>query len=129
MCEFKNSFKLCTCISKLDTSKPYWTLERCKKNLKDMEIVHIGMFPPDYHWNMIHILDSLNEGDPFDFDYKPKQRDTLTLEFIKDTFHLVYTNGKWRDFYEYISLDPTDLAHVNSGEIQNFSKKEAHSFE
>ena len=94
-----------------------------------MEIVHIGMFPPDYHWNMMDILDSLNGSNPFDFDYKPKQRDTLTLELIKDTFHLIYTNGKWRDFYEYISLDPTDLVHVNSGEIQNISKKEAHSFE
>lgn len=123
MCELKNSFKLCTCTSELDISKPHWTLERCKRNLKEMELFQIGMFPADYHWNMIDILDSLNGGHPFDFDYKPKQRDTLTLEFKKGTFHLIYTSGKWRDFYEYNCLDRTDLVEVKSGEIHNILRK------
>lgn len=118
MCEFGDKFKLCTCSDGIDKSKPHWVLERMNSNLKDMEMVHIGMFPPEYHFKIEFILSELNKNNPFDFEYHPKQKDVLTLNFENDDYSLIYTNGEWRDFYEYFVLSEEDLNFKNEGRIE-----------
>jgi len=109
---------LCTCSDGIDKSKPHWVLERMNSNLKDMEMVHIGMFPPEYHFKIEFILTEMNKNNPFDFEYQPKQKDVLTLNFEKGDYSLIYTNGQWRDFYEYFILSEEDLKFKNEGRIE-----------
>ena len=52
MCEFGDKFKLCACSDGVDKSKPYWVLERLNSNLKDLELVNIGRFPPEYFFEI-----------------------------------------------------------------------------
>lgn len=118
MCEFGDKFNLCTCSDGIDKSKPHWILERMNSNLKDMELVDIGMFPPEYHFKIEFILSELNKNNPFDFEYQPKQKDVLTLNFDNDDYSLIYTNGEWRDFYEYFVLSEEDLKFKNEGRIE-----------
>lgn len=119
MCEFSKSFKLCSCSNEIDRNKPHWVLERMTINLKDVERVDIGMFPFDYDFNIEFILSQLNSKNTFDFEYIPKQKDTLTLHFESDVFNLIYTNGKWRDFYNYVGLDEDEKVFIREGEIVN----------
>ena len=37
----------------------------------------IGMFPDNYDFNIDFILNELNNKNPFDFEYYPKQKDYL----------------------------------------------------
>ena len=120
MCEFGTSFKLCSCSGQIDRTKPHWVLERVTINLKDVKRVIIGMFPPNYHFSIQFVLSQLNSNNPFDFDYQPKQKDTLSLYFESDVFNLIYTNGKWRDFYHmYVGLDEDEKLFKQEGEIVN----------
>jgi len=118
MCDVNGPFKLCTCSEKINKKKPYWVLERVSSNLKDMIPTMIGMFPSEYEFNIDLIINQLNNKKPFDFNYHPKQKDTLTLNFESDTFHVIYTNGKWRDFYDYVGLNESDKQNKSEGIIQ-----------
>jgi len=118
MCDLNGPFRLCTCSDGIDKSKPHWVLERMNSNLKDLELVHIGMFPPEYHFKIEIILSELNNNSPFDFEYHPKQKDVLTLNFEYDNYNLIYTNGEWRDFYEYFVVSEEDLNFKNEGRIK-----------
>ena len=117
MCEFWDKFKLCTCSDGVDKSKPYWILEWLNSNLKDLELVNIGRFPPEYFFKIELILLELNHNNPFDFDYQPKQKDVLTLSFEDGNYSLIYTQGKWRDFYEYDGLIEDEKSFNQEGLI------------
>ena len=104
MCKIDTSFKLCSCSGHIDRTKPHWVLERMNINMKDVERVLIGHFPFEHFINEDKILEEMNARNVFDFDYKPKQKDTLSLYFEEDFFHLIYTNGKWREFFMYPGL-------------------------
>ena len=82
-------------------------------NIKDVERVLIGHFPFEHFFNEEQILEEMNSRNVFDFQYRPKQKDTLSLYFEEDFFHLIYTNGKWREFSEYPGLVEAqkDLKH------------------
>lgn len=117
MCDLIKHFKLCTCSEKIDKNKPHWVLERVTSNLKDMLLPIIGMFPLNYDFNIDFILNELNNNNPFDFKYHPKQKDTLTLNFDSESFHVIYTNGKWRDFFDYVGLEESDKELKSEGII------------
>lgn len=120
MCEFNKSFKLCSCSGQIDRTKPHWVLERLNSNLKDLELVNIGRFPPEYFFKIELILLELNHNNPFDFDYQPKQKDVLTLSFEDGNYSLIYTQGKWRDFYDmYVGLEEDEKLFKQDGEIVN----------
>ena len=118
MCDLNGPFKLCTCSNKIDKEKPYWVLERMTSNLKDMIPPIIGMFPDNYDFNIDFILNELNNKNPFDFEYYPKQKDCLTLNFDSEIFHFIYTNGVWRDFYDYVGLEDLDKELKSEGIIK-----------
>ena len=117
MCKIDTSFKLCTCSGHIDRTKPHWVLERMNINMKDVDRVLIGHFPFEHFINEDKILEEMNARNVFDFEYKPKQKDTLSLYFEEDFFHLIYTNGKWREFFMYPGLRETQKDLKQEGVI------------
>ena len=98
MCNIIDGFKLCTCSDKVDKSKPHWILERLiKKEDTIQDVVMIGILSPNYANNIKTILNELNNGNPFDFEYNPKDNDMLELNFDEDTFSLIYKKDKWEE--------------------------------
>ena len=57
----------------------------------------IGILSPNYANNIKTILNELNNGNPFDFEYNPKDNDMLELNFDEDTFSLIYKKDKWEE--------------------------------
>ena len=117
MCKL-GEFKLCTCSDKIDKSKPHWILEKLSVNKDEIDEVIIGMYPEEYVMNIDFVIDKLNHGNPFDFQYNPKQKDVLTLNFDEVAFTLIYTNGKWREFDdEYCGLEENQKQFNSHGKI------------
>ena len=115
MCSTGDGFKLCTCSDDIDKEKPHWVLERLKINKKDTYVISIGTFSPDYLESIKYILEQLNNHNPFDFDYKPGNRDLLTLNFGEGSFHLIYDNNEWTDFDEYEGFKENQKEEIQKG--------------
>ena len=63
------------------------------------------------------IINKLNRQS-FYFEYNPKQKDILTLNFDDVAFTLIYTNGKWREFDdEYCGLEENQKQFNSRGKI------------
>lgn len=119
MCSPNDVFKLCTCSGHIDENEPHWVLERLKINKKDVRLMIIGMFPIDYDVNIDYVLDQLNNHNPFDFDYSPRNKDILSLYFENETFHLFYYNKRWTDFYDYIGVEDDEKEEIIKGLLSN----------
>ena len=121
MCNTIDGFKLCTCSDKVDKSKPHWILERLiKKEDKIRGDVLIGILSAYYANNIKKILNELNNGKPFDFDYNPKDNDMLELNFDEDTFSLIYKKDKWQELpYELESLDENEKELLLEGNLES----------
>ena len=119
MCSPNDGFKLCSCSDDIDENKPHWVLERLKINKKDVRLMIIGMFPINYDVNIDYVLDQLNNHNPFDFDYTPRNKDILTLYFENESFHLFYYNKRWTDFYDYIGVEDDEKEEINKGLLSN----------
>ena len=118
MCDLNGPFKLCTCSGRIDKKKPHWILERISVNLKDLETYIIGQFSTTYLMNIDDIIEQLNTTNIFDFDYIPKQKDILTLDFVDDYYQLIYTKGEWREFFDYEVISKDQKTNFKSGEIE-----------
>ena len=117
MCKI-GEFKLCTCSGQIDKSKPHWILEKLSVNKNEITYLIIGMFREEYIMNMGFVIDKLNDGNPFDFEYKPRQKDILTLNFDDVAFTLIYTKGKWREFdNDYPGLEENQKEFKSNGNI------------
>ena len=87
MCDLNGRFKLCTCSSEIDRSKPHWVLYRnvVKEGMPSMVV---GM--PIFTINLIGVIQErkllrrMNTRNVFDFDYNPKESDKLFIYFDKD---------------------------------------------
>ena len=102
MCDLNGPFKLCTCSSEIDRSKPHWVLYRnvVKEGMPSMVV---GM--PIFTINLIGVIQErkllrrMNTRNVFDFDYNPKESDKLFIYFDKDLedyIELEFINGKWK---------------------------------
>jgi len=99
MCDLNGPFKLCTCSSEIDYSKPHWILKTNPvKNEEFLDIIEGMMIPP----NLIDkierrkVLRRLNTVNVFDFEYAPSENDQLELNYGEDdgyTFN--FKKGKW----------------------------------
>lgn len=100
MCDLNGPFKLCTCSSIIDFSKPHWILHQNVTNEGEEMIVTIGMMVPVSLIDKIErrkILRRLNTLNVFDFDYQPEENDQLELNFQEDDGHkLTFKGGKWK---------------------------------
>ena len=100
MCDLNGPFRLCTCSSDIDYTKPHWILRMNSINDGEEDImVRIGMMMPLNLINKIErrkILRRLNTVNVFDFEYAPSENDQLELNFEEDdgyTFN--FKKGKW----------------------------------
>ena len=115
MCSTSDGFKLCTCSDDIDKEKPHWVLERLKTNKNGIEFMVIGTFDVNYLENLEYVLEQLNNHNPFDFDYRPRNRDLLTLKFEEGEFNLFYYNKRWTDFDEYAELEENQKEEIRKG--------------
>ena len=99
MCYLNGPFKLCSCSSDIDYSKPHWILRMNSNNEVEDMMVTIGMMIPP---NLIHkierrkILRRLNTINFFDFEYSPSENDQLELNFEEDDgYKFTFRKGKW----------------------------------
>ena len=102
MCETTKHIKLCTCGEVDDTMNNTWRLV-----LGSTSIQVVGeFFPPSdepVDFNLgdyleAKIVSDLNNCDAFDFDYKPKIDDTLTIRLDKREYHFAF------DGEEFVSM-------------------------
>ena len=99
MCDLNGPFRLCTCSSEIDYTKPHWILRINSVNNGEEIMVTIGMMIPPNLINKIErrkILRRLNTVNVFDFDYSPSENDQLELNLQEDdgyTFN--FKKGKW----------------------------------
>ena len=100
MCDLNGPFRLCTCSSDIDYTKPHWILRMNSINDGEEDImVRIGMMMPLNLINKIErrkILRRLNTVNVFDFEYAPSENDQLELNLEEDdgyTFN--FKKGKW----------------------------------
>lgn len=117
MCDI-GEFKLCTCSGSIDENEPHWILEKLSINKNEINEVIIGLYRFEYLHNVDYVLEKLNTSNPFDFDYKPSQKDILTINFEDVGFTFIYTNKKWRIFDDkYICLEDHQKQFKNNGKI------------
>jgi len=99
MCDLNGPFRLCTCSSDIDYTKPHWILRMNSINDDVETMVTIGMMMPLNLINKIErrkILRRLNTVNVFDFEYAPSENDQLELNYGEDdgyTFN--FKKGKW----------------------------------
>ena len=99
MCDLNGPFRLCTCSSEIDYTKPHWILRMNSVNNGEEIMVTIGIMIPPNLINKIErrkILRRLNTVNVFDFDYSPSENDQLELNLEEDdgyTFN--FKKGKW----------------------------------
>ena len=99
MCDLNGPFKLCSCSSDIDYSKPHWILRMNSTNEGEDAMINVGMMIPP---NLIHkierrkILRRLNTINVFDFEYDPNENDQLELNYQEDDgFKFTFKGGKW----------------------------------
>ena len=99
MCDFNGPFRLCTCSSDIDYTKPHWILRMNSINDDVETMVTIGMMMPLNLINKIErrkILRRLNTVNVFDFEYAPSENDQLELNLEEyDGYTFNFKKGKW----------------------------------
>ena len=107
MCKDLREYKLCTCSSKIDKTKPYWVLSKRIPVLITLDIVGT-LITPDEQFLLTEdrLLFDLNSKNIFDFDYQPLENDILivfdgvfTYEFIYKKNELYYKWEAHKYFY------------------------------
>ena len=99
MCDLNGPFRLCSCSSHIDYTKPHWILRMNSINDGVETMVTIGMMTPINLIDKIErrkILRRLNTVNVFDFEYAPSENDQLELNLEEDdgyTFN--FKKGKW----------------------------------
>lgn len=112
MCDLNGPFKLCTCDSEIDRTKPHWVLHRFLENKTELHVLGEFSNPNLYDRYIIKkIKKRLNSCNVFDFEYTPNEGDYLELfykiysdEYSDENepdFRLEYVKGKWVVFKEH----------------------------
>lgn len=95
MCDINGPFKLCTCESDVDRTKPHWVLHRQLQSREMRQIVGLFNLPDPYTMISERSLQRrLNSVNVFDFDYEPMEGDLLNL-FLNQKFSLEFRMGSW----------------------------------
>ena len=134
MCDVNGPFKLCTCESIVDESKPHWVLHRHLQNKEEVQIMGLYNQPDPYTTISERSLQRrMNSSNVFDFEYSPEEGDYIelflnpTIEYDEDgeayeeEFHPEYTlefrKSRWQllePFEKYIF----EHKQTQSGEIK-----------
>ena len=99
MCDLNGPYKLCSCSSDIDYSKPHWILRMNSVNEGEDAMITVGMMISPNLIDKIErrkILKRLNTINVFDFEYAPNENDQLELNYQEDDgFKFTFKNGKW----------------------------------
>lgn len=99
MCDLSGPFRLCSCSSDIDYTKPHWILRMNSINDDVETMVTIGIMIPLNLINKIErrkILRRLNTVNVFDFEYAPSENDQLELNIEEeDGYTFNFKKGKW----------------------------------
>ena len=99
MCNLNGPFKLCSCSSDIDYSKPHWILKTNSARNEEYLVVIEGMMNPPNLVDKIErrkVLRRLNTVNVFDFEYSPSENDQLELNHEEDDgYKFTFKGGKW----------------------------------
>ena len=106
MCDINGPFKLCTCESDVDRTKPHWVLHRFIQSKEEFQVMGLFSILDSYDLVSLQSLKRrLNTVKVFDFEYEPMEGDYLELYLkpeweegfeLRPNFELEFTKGKWR---------------------------------
>ena len=102
MCDIADGFKLCTCKGeeKLELGESCWILEKRKTSIvPKCDVVGSVMFPEysKQETDMIAlVLQNLNQRNCFDFRYRPRESDVLTIILQEDAYRFRFLDTQWR---------------------------------
>jgi Golgi nucleoside diphosphatase len=99
MCDLNGPFKLCSCSSDIDYSKPHWILKTNSVRNEEYLVVIEGMMIPPNLIDKIErrkVLRRLNTINVFDFEYTPSENDQLELNHEEDDgYKFTFKGDKW----------------------------------
>lgn len=99
MCDLNGPFRLCSCSSDVDYTKPHWILRINSNNERVDASVMIGVMTPLNLIDKIErrkILRRLNTINVFDFEYLPSENDQLELNYEEeDGYKFIFKKNKW----------------------------------
>ena len=127
MCDLNGPFRLCTCSSEIDYTKPHWILRMNSVNNGEEIMVTIGIMIPPNLINKIErhkILRRLNTVNVFDFEYSPSENDQLELNLEEDdgyTFN--FKKGKWVFEEWYGEHQEFEYKNQKEGNIESLPSK------
>ena len=106
MCDVNGPFKLCTCESSVDESKPHWVLHRYLQNKEEIQIMGLYNQPDPYTTLSERSLQRrMNSVNVFDFQYSPEEGDYLEL-FLNPTIEYDEDGEAYEDeFYPEYTLE------------------------
>jgi len=123
MCRVSDKLKLCTCKTPLSKLKHYWVLHRFAKHKNVGAVIGEAILPydlsvEDEQFNRETLLRLLNDGNVFDVNLEPSNKDRLQLTFtVKNSGELrgerpqidygfEYRNKRWNlieyDVFEWL---------------------------
>lgn len=130
MCDINGPFKLCTCSSDIDRTKPHWILHRFIQSRDEYNVLGLFGCPNPYQRiTSRNLKRRMNSVNVFDFEYQPQDGDLLRLflspeiseddeiEDIEPDFELEFINSKWRILDNFISVRYKHSAS-HAGEIE-----------
>jgi hypothetical protein len=117
MCDVNGPFKLCTCDTNVDRTKPHWILHRYIQSKEEYQVMGEFRTPNPYHQISTRSLKRrLNSVNVFDFEYQPVEGDYLELflspeiefdgedyEELDPEYILEFTRGKWMLLEPFVS--------------------------
>ena len=119
MCKDLREYKLCTCSSKIDKTKPYWVLSKRIPALITLDVVGTLIMPDEqFLLTEDRLLFDLNSKNIFDFDYQPLENDILIVFDGEFTYEFIYIKNEL--YYKWESSK-----HVKST-FEPFQKKEGY---
>lgn len=120
MCDLADGFKLCTCDDETLTD-PDWVLERRFRHLKPQTRrgrVLMPRYTQKEKQQRKRIIDELNAGNCFDFDYTPAEHDVLTLKASGRIHRFRIENGRWTlDKSNALTGWRAQMCQINNGKV------------
>lgn len=127
MCDLNGPFKLCTCKGAIDYTKPHWVL-KTQANWNGQSISVLGMMSSDIYLideiKKKNIQKRLNRSNVFDFDYTPKENDTLFLyENEEEWIEFNFNQGRWEAKEVLGAFKELEYQNLRSGNIKSKTSK------
>jgi len=123
MCNQGKTIKLCTCEVIEETSVNSWQLlcGSTQQSIMGVMLEHRGGFIEFNHKDYIHekIVEDLNTGDAFDFDYNPERGDMIIISLREETYYCLYEFGKFVTISASIVSRDGTLARAGTLKLSN----------